>query len=201
MHPNPAFRREDSAKNLAFARDRAFGVLAINGDGGPLISHVPFLLNDDGTAADLHLVRTNPITRLKGGETVIAVSGPDGYVSPDWYRLEDQVPTWNYVAVHIRGQLAPMPDGDLRDLLDRQSAFFERRLGPKSPWTADKMTPEVLVKMMRAIQPFRLTIESVEGTWKLNQNKADAVRLNASEHVGEGVGQELSRLSELMRSV
>ena len=75
MHPNPAFRQTPEDRNLAFARERGFGVLALAGDE-PLLSHVPFLLAVDGSHADLHLVRSNPIARAGGGNAVIAVTGP-----------------------------------------------------------------------------------------------------------------------------
>ena len=201
MHPNPAFRCLPETRHLAFARDRAFGVLSVNGADSPLLSHVPFLLSDDGSEVDFHLLRSNPIARAGGGRAVIAVSGPDGYVSPDWYGIDDQVPTWNYLAVHLRGRIEPLPDDALRDMLDRQSAFYEAQLAQKSPWTTGKMTPEVLDRMMRAIKPFRLQIDKVEGTWKLNQNKDDAVRLAAAEQIAKGMGQELKALSRLMRDV
>ncbi|MCV6591542.1 MAG: FMN-binding negative transcriptional regulator [Silicimonas sp.] len=198
MHPNPAFRQSPAAQNLAFARERGFGTLVLAGDD-PHLSHIPFLLSDDGTHADLHLVRSNPIARAGGGRAVIAVTGPDGYVSPDWYGTPDQVPTWNYVAVHLRGRLEPLPPEALEDLITRQSAHFETRLAPKPPWTTDKMIPGVMEKMMRAILPFRLHIETVDGTWKLNQNKDVSARLAASEAIKSGVGSELVTLSQLMR--
>ena len=198
MHPNPAFRQTPEDRNLNFARSRGFGVLTFGGEE-PLLSHVPFLLGQDGTFADLHLVRSNPIARVGQGRAVIVVSGPDGYVSPDWYGVPDQVPTWNYVAVHLRGQLAPLPADTLSDLIDRQSAFFEERLRPKSPWTAEKMSGGVKDRMMRAILPFRLTIDTVDGTWKLNQNKDNAVRESAADHMETGVGNELGALAQLMR--
>ena len=197
MHPNPAFRQTPEDRNLAFARERGFGVLALAGDE-PLLSHVPFLLAEDGSHADLHLVRSNPIARAGGGNAVIAVSGPDGYVSPDWYEVPDQVPTWNYVAVHLCGVLAPLPVESLSDLIDRQSAFFEEKLRPKLPWTAAKMSEGVKEKMMRAILPFRLSIETIDGTWKLNQNKDDAVRMKAAAAIQNGVGSELDALAKLM---
>ena len=199
MHPNPAFRAESRDRNLAFARTRGFGTLAVNAEQGPLLSHIPFIVNGDGTEARLHLVRSNPIARLDPGPAVIAVQGPDGYVSPDWYGIPDQVPTWNYVAVHLRGRLEPLPSDSLRGLLDDLSARFESMLAPKPAWTADKMTPDVLERMMRSILPFRLVIESIDGTWKLGQNKGDAARIGAAEQIGGGVGQELAALAALMR--
>lgn len=200
MHPNPAFHTKEAEENLAFAADRAFGVLSINGDAGPLMSHVPFLI--DGDSAWLHLVRSNPIARgLKEPQpAVIAVSGPDSYISPDWYEIDDQVPTWNYVAVHLRGVLELRPADELRSVIDRETALFETRLLPKTPWVSDKMSGDVLEKMMRTIVPCRLRIEDVRGTWKLNQNKADEVRLRAAAKVAiDGIGQGLDDLSALMR--
>ncbi len=201
MHPNPAFRAEERARHLAFARARAFGTLAVSADPVPLLAHVPFLLAEDGKTADLHLVRSNPIARLGETSAVLAVTGPDGYVSPDWYGVDDQVPTWNYVAVHLRGRLTPLAPEIMRDMLDRQSAHFEDRLRPKTPWTPAKMTPDVRDRMMRQILPFRLKIEVVDGTWKLNQNKDDAARLAAAARIETGLGTDLAQLAQLIRDV
>ena len=208
MHPNPVHRPATPERNLAFARERGFGVLAISRDegaGGPLLSHIPFLVSEDGTAVHAHLVRANPIARiLAAGErpAVLAASGPDGYVSPDWYGPEpDQVPTWNYVAVHLRGTLRLRPEEALRPHLDALSARFEEALRPKAPWRTSKVSPDRLAGMMRAIVPIELAIETVDGTWKLNRNKTDEVRLRAAEHMGaEGFGQEPALLADLMRS-
>ena len=199
MHPNPAFRKTPDEPNLDFARERGFGILSVNHDPSPLLAHVPFLLGRDGASLELHLVRSNPILKEMPSEAVIAVSGPDSYISPDWYEVPDQVPTWNYVAVHLRGRIEPQPQERIRDLLDRQSAMFEGQLAPKAPWTTGKMTPEVLEKMMRMIVPCRMEITSVDGTWKLGQNKPDEVRLNAGREVaGYGIGQEVRTLAGLM---
>ncbi|GGL54295.1 FMN-binding negative transcriptional regulator [Wenxinia marina] len=204
MHPNPAFRPDDRTRNLAFARDRAFGLLTANGPDGPLASHVPFALDEAGAQAGMHLVRSTPLARaLRDGPVpaLLAVSGPDGYLSPDWYGVADQVPTWNYVAVHLRGTLELRPEAEMRTLLDAQSAAFEARLAPKRPWTMDKM-PEALVhKLMRQIVPCRLTVASVEGTWKLSQNKPDGVRLRAADAAAASTfGMELDALAALMRA-
>lgn len=202
MHPNPAYRKRDTDHHLAFARARGFGVLAVNAEDGPLLSHIPFLLAEDGASADLHLVRSNPICRLGAADAVIAVSGPDGYISPDWYGVPEQVPTWNYVAVHLRGRLDPLPQDRMRDMLDRQSAAYEARLHPKPAWTLDKMSDDALERMMRMILPFRLTIRDIQGTWKLGQNKSDGVRLAAAHALlPGGIGMELEVLSQLMKDV
>lgn len=63
MHPNQIFHDADAQRNICFARETAFGVLAVNGTEGPLLTHVPFVLSEKGDVVDLHLVRSNPIAR------------------------------------------------------------------------------------------------------------------------------------------
>ncbi len=116
---------------------------------------------------------------------MIAVDGPDGYVSPDWYGVADQVPTWNYVAVHLRGRLERRPQKEIRGVVNRLSALFEARLAPKPPWTSGKMTPEVLERMLKSIAPFHLHVEEALSTVKLSQNKNDRARLAAADGVAQ----------------
>ena len=201
MHTNPVFRRMPDADSLDFARGRGFGTLILNGDGLPLVSHIPYLL--DETGADLHLTRSNPITRgLASGETapaLIAVAGPDGYISPDWYGIEGQVPTWNYVAVHLVGRLERRPDDELPALLDRLSDHFEARLLPKPVWKSSKLDAEAMARLLRMIVPFRFHLDEVRATWKLGQNKDEAARNAAGEALGrDGFGQETASLAALM---
>jgi transcriptional regulator len=191
MHPNPAFRQTSRDRNIAFARSRGFGILTINGPEGPLAAHAPFLLGKDAAEAELHLARSNPIARATlPTPALIAISGPDAYVSPDWYGphelVPDQVPTWNYVAVHLRGVLEALPDEALRPQADALSAEHEGRITGKRPWTSAKMGEGAMPRMMRMILPFRFRVLSVDGTWKLNQNKSAEIRARAASALAGG---------------
>ena len=205
MHPNPAFRGTPVPDARAFARARGFGVLTIPDSASVLAAHVPFVLDDGGDRLEAHLVRSNPIARrLKDGptEALLVVSGPDAYISPDWYGEADRVPTWNYIAVHLRGRLSLKPHETMRDHLDRLSAAFEEQLRPKTPWTAAKMTPDVLDRMMRQIVPVEVTGISIDSTFKLNQNRTDAARERAAAHLSPDTpGQETAALAAMMRSL
>lgn len=204
MHPNPAFRKEPEARALGFAAERGFGVLTASGPEGVLAAHVPFVLEEGRLAA--HLVRSNPLARhLRAGptEALMIVSGPDAYVSPDWYGEIDRVPTWNYVAVHLRGELSLLPEAQLRPHLERLSARFEERLRPKVPWTMDKMSSESIAGLLRQIVPMELTIREITSTFKLNQNRSAAAREGAAAALAAGgtPGLETTALARLMLSV
>ncbi|NOX73143.1 MAG: FMN-binding negative transcriptional regulator [Alphaproteobacteria bacterium] len=202
MHPNPTFRKTPEARNIAFARQRGFGILSINGERHPLSAHIPFLLTEDGTSLEAHLARSNPILRaLKDGvkPAVLMVSGPEGYISPDWYQTDDQVPTWNYVAVHLTGGLETRPAEALLPHLDRLSGFFEARLAPKPVWLTSKVDAQVLARMQRMIVPIRMQISEIDATWKLAQNKGDAARMAAAAGLRAST-PEHAALADLMEN-
>jgi len=202
MHPNQSFRKETDEQNIAFARSRAFGILSVNSEPAPLLSHIPFILSEDGSEVEMHLVRSNPIVRhiMEPQQAVLAVVGGNAYISPDWYGVEDQVPTWNYVSVHIRGEIHLLDQQELHGVLTRLSAEMEERLLPKKPWTSDKMTPDVYERMQRQIVPVKMAVSEINGTWKLSQNKPDQVRLAAADGLAKnGFGNEVSDVVALMR--
>ena len=203
MHPNPAFRPDDQAAALELARDRGFGVLTIAGSTGVLASHIPFIIEQNEIRA--HLVRSNPIARLlkqNPTEALLIISGPDAYISPDWYHVADQVPTWNYVAVHIRGPMRLLTEAALLEHLEALSANNEERLLPKKPWTHQKMTESVMERMMRQIVPVAMEVREIESTWKLNQNKDTPARRSAAHAVETSpIGSGQSDLAELMRKI
>ncbi|MEM0988642.1 MAG: FMN-binding negative transcriptional regulator [Pseudomonadota bacterium] len=203
MHPNPIFRPDDRDQALAMADNRGFGVLTLAGPDGVLASHVPFVREGDDLQA--HLVRSNRMTRVlrKGPVTALMiVSGPDAYISPDWYQMDDQVPTWNYVAVHIRGTLRLLEDTELLAHLEAIAEHNETQLLPKKPWTYGKMTDGLMERMMRGIVPVAMSVEDVDATWKLNQNKSADARAAAADMVATSpIGQGQQEMARLMRAV
>lgn len=201
MHPNPVYRSSDTEQALAFAAERGFGILTLQGPAGPLASHVPFVLSNNCVSA--HLVRSNPIVPVlkeSPQDALFIVSGPDGYISPDWYGTEGQVPTWNYVAVHVRGKAVLGDPSEMPAHVDHLSEVCEERLLPKKPWTMEKIEPEAGRRLMRMLLPLTIEISNVESTWKLNQNKTDDQRAGAARGVEHAkIGMNPHHLAKLMR--
>lgn len=181
MHPNAAFRWEDRDAMRALVAELGFGALFCATPDGPRVAQVPAVWLDDATLG-LHLARGNGIVRHLDGATALFVAqGPDGYVSPDWYGLDNnQVPTWNYVAVELEGTMRRMEHDALVAQVDQLTAQQEGRLD-KTPWTRAKMDPTMFDKMTSAIIGFRLDIAGWRGTLKLGQNKPEAARLAAAD--------------------
>ena len=203
MYTPPMFK-SDRAASLAFAQARGFG-LACAWDGAkPIASPLPFYLTfaDDGTPrAAFHVARHNPLLKLADGTSswLLAVSGADAYVSPDWYVSPDQVPTWLYQAVHLTGTVRTLSDAELAVQMDTLSAKFEDRLVPKKPWVSSKMTAGRLEAMKKAIVGLVMTVDEIEGSFKLNQHKSDADYTALTEALATQPGAGARVIAGLMR--
>ena len=178
MYTPPMFK-SDRAASLAFAEARGFGTACAWDGSKPIASSLPFYLSfgADGTPqAMFHLARQNPLLKLADGVSswLLAVNGPDAYVSADWYVSPDQVPTWLYQTVHLTGAVRRLSDAELSVQVDTLSAKFEEWLLPKPPWKSSKMTAGRLDAMKKAIVGLSMNVEEVEGSFKLNQHKSEA---------------------------
>ncbi len=177
MYAPPMFK-PDRAASLAFAQARGFGTVCGWDGYKPVASSLPFYLGyaDDGTPhAAFHVARHNPLTKLADGKSrwLMAVTGADAYVSADWYASPDQVPTWLYQAVHLTGTVRMLSDQELGPHLDALSARFEGWLEPKPPWAVSKVTAGRLDALKKAIVGLVMSVDEVEGSFKLNQHKSD----------------------------
>src|SRR5450755_4482775 len=203
MFTRPFFEPARAA-SLAFADARGFGTVCACDGGKPVASSLPFYLSygDDGTPHALfHVARENALASLVDGKSswLIAVNGADAYVSPDWYASPDQVPTWLYQAVHLSGAVRMQTDNELGPHLDALSAKFEGWLGPKPPWTSSKMTAGRLDAMKKAIVGLVMSVDEVEGSFKLNQHKSDVDHAAIATALGLQTDAGAKQIAQLMR--
>jgi transcriptional regulator len=177
MYVHPAFKVHPAA-SLAFATARGFGTVIACEAGRPVASHLPFrVIEQDGKVPKLefHVARANPLGAIaeKGGTWVVAVQGHDAYVSPDWYASADQVPTWLYESVHLSGPVRVIPGEHTRAHTEALSAKFEGWIDGKRPWLLDKVSDKRREMLLKGIIAVEMTVETIEGNFKLNQHKPD----------------------------
>jgi len=202
MYAPPMFK-PDRAASLGFAEARGFGTVCAWAGTKPIASSLPFCLAyaDDGTPrVAFHVARQNPLAKLADGKTpwLMTVNGADAYVSADWYASPDQVPTWFYQAVHLTGCVQMLPDHELGPHLDALAAKFENWLAPKPPWTTSKMTAGRLHAMKKAIVGLVMTVEEIDGSFKLNQHKSDVDHLAVAAALArQGAAAALLLASEM----
>ena len=181
MHPTPQFRWEDREAMRAFATEIGFGMLFAATPDGPRVAHIPFVFLDEDRIG-FHVARGNGISRgLEGTEALFVVNGPDAYISPDWYELSDQVPTWNYLTLEMQGTVTKMDRETLIAQADALSLQHETRLAPKPVWTREKMADGLFEKMLGGIFGFEMRVTAMRGTAKLGQNKTPEARAKVAD--------------------
>lgn len=200
MYVPQHFKEADRGKLFDLIESHSFGLLISDAAGDPFASHLPFLVDrtcpPHGCLVG-HMARANPQWGDADGKTVLAVfSGPHAYVSPTWYRAEDVVPTWNYVAVHAYGTFRAVHEPDaLREILRASVATFEASM--PTPWTFDPES-EFSEKMAKAVVGFRVEISRIEGKWKLGQNHPKERRENVSRELRASPHEDARRIAELV---
>lgn len=203
MYLHPAFKI-DTEEALPLLRERAFGLFVVPTADAPFGVHVPFLVDEteDGRLrCSLHVARANPIhTEIGNGcKALLVCQGPDAYISPDWYGIDDQVPTWTYASVHVKGTARVRAMDDNLEHVDRLSALFESRLAPKQPWTSDKMDTKKRAMMMKAIVAIDLDVESIEAQKKLIQHKGQTEHEGAIAGLRARGDENSTAIADMMR--
>lgn len=200
----PAHYQEDRLDlMLEVIRKYDFATLVTVSEGAPFVSHLPLLLEPAGQSLIGHCARANPQWRhFVQGQVVTAIfQGPHSYISPAWYAPEpDNVPTWNYVAVHVRAkaELIDEPEASyevMRKLVDH----YERKY--KTGWALPPVANEELKSLLKGIVSFRLVIESLQGKFKLSQKQSASDRRTVIEELPRMMGEDGRQVAEYMKLV
>ena len=160
-----------------------FGLLVSPVEGEPFASHLPFELDPSGGPQGTlraHVSRSNPHWRGFDGErdALAIFSGPHAYVSPRWYPEGPNLPTWNYVAVHVYGRPKIVEDEQVvRAHLEQLVSSNEGTDG----WSLGSQKAKFLEGMRQGIVVFEIAIDRIEAKAKLGQNHSEAKRRGSME--------------------
>lgn len=169
----PAFRSDDPALAWQLVEDIRFGCL-ITAGGGLMASHLPFMVEGREPVRLIgHLARANAQWReLDAAPVLVNFLGPNTYISPSWYTTGPRAPTWNYVAVQIRGRASVTED---RETLRRMVLDLSALMEPEgSGWDAAQLDSAYVDKLLPGIVGFTIDVEQIDVQLRLSQqNKAD----------------------------
>lgn len=170
MYVPKHFSVEDRGELLAFIRREPFGVLVSTVDGKPFATHVPIIASDDGERLTLGLrvAKANPQWRTLDGQQVLAIfQGPHAMISASWYvQPEDNVPTWNYSAVHCGGIATVLDAAGTRRVLERLVEQME------PTWRIENADAGYIERMERAIAGIEIAVTDIVGSYKYSESRS-----------------------------
>ncbi|MBD2214739.1 FMN-binding negative transcriptional regulator [Nostoc linckia FACHB-104] len=202
MYIPTAFREDDIEKLVAFMRAHSFATLVSIVNDVPVASHIPLVVTVENGVVKLlgHLAKANSQWKSFGdGETLAIFTGPHAYISPSLYEKEESVPTWNYIAVHAYGLPQVITLGDspaqMDQMIDEMIDTYDA--GYKSQW--HNLSGNFREGMMNGIVAFEITVTSLEGKYKLSQNRSHYDQSHVAHSLVQSTDPHIQAIGAVMK--
>jgi transcriptional regulator len=189
----PRAHQEDREPILhKLIEEQPFASLITVGSTGLFASHIPMVLEQNGAMGQLrgHISRANTQWRdyTPSVEALAIFSGPQHYITPNWYVEKQEtgkvVPTWNYVVVHAYGYLKVIEDGEW--LMTHLASLINiHEADSPVPWKIGDAPADYIAAMTKGIVGLEMTIERLEGKWKVSQNRSEQDRNGVAKGLAE----------------
>ena len=199
MYTPEHFKIKELARAYEIIQENSFATLFSQHNGMPFATHLPLILDKENTYLYGHFARPNPQWKDIENQTVLAIfQGPHCYISPSWYETNKAVPTWNYVTVHVYGEVELLEDeqeliGSLHDMVLKYEA-------PNSSYKLQDLDPKFLDGMNKGIQGFKIKITKIEGKEKLSQNHSLQRRELVVQQLEQSSNTDEQQISLLMKA-
>ena len=135
----------------------SFGTLFSQHNGEPYATHLPLILNKDESVLYGHFARPNGQWKDAENQQVLVVfQGPHCYISPSWYETTNAVPTWNYVAIHLYGNVEILEDDKV--IFDSLNDLVNKYESPDSSYNLNEVEPSFIEGLSKGIVAFKIKI-------------------------------------------
>lgn len=192
------FAIQDEEMKYEIMEQNSFATLFSQHNGEPYATHLPLLLNRETLTLHGHFARPNEQWKDIGTQQVLAIFQEiHSYISPSWYETNNAVPTWNYVAVHVYGELEIVEDE--KTLVDSLQDLVNKYEDPESTYSLNDVDPNYMGGLSKGIVGFKIKINKIEGKAKLSQNHSVERRNLVVEKLEKVGSEESKRIAELMR--
>jgi transcriptional regulator len=193
-------RVEDRAALLAFMRAHSFATLVTAGASGPMATHLPVVVEEEGGRVTLlaHMAKANPQWQefAAAADALVIFMEPHAYVSPRLYDSRQNVPTWNYVAVHAYGRPALIEERAAKIALQKK---LIRQYDEAYLAQMDELPDSYLDAKLAAIASFALEVTRFDARFKLSQDKNPAERERIARELAASGDSAAAETARLMR--
>lgn len=176
------FKEKDKQVILKFIEENPFAFLTgSNSLGKQVATQIPILLEERNGELFLqgHIMRNTDHYNafVENPNALIVFTGPSCYVSASWYSNPQIGSTWNYMSVHVSGNINFMTNEELIAFMRKLTLKFENG-NTQSQTIFDNLPESFLNKMLPAISGFEIKAEKFEHVFKLSQNRDEVSYLN-----------------------
>lgn len=197
------FKEKDQQTILDFIEENPFAFMTGSFlSGKQVATQIPVLLEERNGDLFLqgHMMRNTDHHKafIENPNGLLVFSGPSCYVSASWYSNPQIGSTWNYMSVHVEGQINFMTDDELISFMRKLTLKFEKG-NTQSQTFYDNLPDHFLSKMMPAIVGFEMKADKLENVFKLSQNRDEASYINIISKLQEIGGNSALIAKELIK--
>ncbi len=195
--PKP-FEINDEEMMFDVIEQYSFATVISQHEGVPFATHLPLVLDREKRMLYGHFARPNHQWKdIEQQKVLVIFQGPHCYVSPSWYETREAVPTWNYVTVHVYGEIQFIQDE--QEMAETLFSMVKQYEDPESSYDVNDLDPHYISGMQKGIVGFKLAVTSMEGKAKLSQNHPLKRQQMVMEKLSKQPGENERRIAELMK--
>ncbi|PKG37410.1 FMN-binding negative transcriptional regulator [Psychromonas sp. Urea-02u-13] len=206
MHIASSFQQNDATQLQEVIRQYPFASLITHSESGIEVNHIPFFLDNSTGECVLqgHIAKANPLWKnvKDSAEVLLVFHGPNCYISPNYYPTKKQhgraVPTWNYIAVHVKGTLLIRFDDQFKlDMLNNLTVQHEQNQA--TPWSINDAPEQYIERMLTAIVGLEIHITSITGQWKVSQNQPEVNKQGVIDGLSKAQTSDALKIAALVK--
>ncbi len=191
---------EDKEKIFEFIEKNSFATLVTVNKGKINATHIPVLLDKNGSENGIlycHISKANEQWKDFDREALVIFQGAHHYISSSWYETDQSVPTWNYISVHVYGEIEIIKDTrekikSVKDLVK----YFEEE---ESSYKTENLTKKYFEGLLKGIVAFKIIITGLEGKQKLSQNHSEERQARVIKELEKSTDKNAKIIAELMK--
>ncbi len=172
MYTPEIYKNENQEEIKKFLQENSFGILINQTNGKLWATHIPLELDTNENGATIlsgHISKENPQWNgfIDNDQVLAVFSGPHSYISSSWYDHEN-VPTWNYIAVHVYGKIKIIEGEAVIESLKKLVDKYEQK--SEDPVRIEDLSQKIMLQS-RGIVAFEIEITEIQATRKMSQNR------------------------------
>jgi transcriptional regulator len=191
------YREEDRQKLLAFLKQNNFAALVTFDGEKPIATHTPVEIveTENGWTIYGHISRANAQKKTFGeNEALLIFQGAHTYISARWY-TEVDVPTWDYMIVHVYGKVREIQGDELYSILSRLVENHESN----TSYRLEALPQDMVQKEIKGVFGFAMEVTRVDGGYKLSQGKTEEERTNIASELEKRGDKDSKVIAEEIR--
>lgn len=199
MYIPPINQVTDLGEIVDFIQRFSFGTIIYVVNGRQVATHLPFIshLNNNKIVLRAHFAKANEQWKhLEAQESLVIFQEPHAYISPKYYEQEQNVPTWNYMTVHLYGQARLIETlEETKAILEESINFFEQEY--KKQW--DGLSEAYKLNMMQGIVAFDMEISEIQAKKKISQNRSEKEKAQIAQALSQSTSTHEQLIGEYMK--